>query len=49
MYWLFLVAASCCSATAALLPGAGGDAKLGDNSPHDHDGFFYALLEKRSN
>jgi 16S rRNA (cytosine967-C5)-methyltransferase len=32
-----------------LLPGAGGDAKLGDNSPHDHDGFFYALLEKRSN
>jgi len=32
-----------------LLPGAGGDAKLGDNPPHDHDGFFYALLEKRSN
>jgi 16S rRNA (cytosine967-C5)-methyltransferase len=22
--------------------------KVGDNPPHDHDGFFYALLEKRS-
>ncbi len=32
-----------------LRPGAGEDAKLGDNPTHDHDGFFYALLEKRSN
>ncbi len=32
-----------------LLPGGEGDAKLGDNPSHDHDGFFYALLEKRSN
>ena len=32
-----------------LLPSAGGNVKLGDNPPHDHDGFFYALLEKRSN
>ena len=31
-----------------LLPGAGQSAhKVGDNPPHDHDGFFYALLEKR--
>lgn len=28
-----------------LLPGVG--AKLGDNPAHDHDGFFYAVLEKR--
>jgi len=31
-----------------LLPGAGEPAKLGDNPPHDHDGFFHAVLEKRS-
>jgi len=30
-----------------LLPGEGGQAKLGDNPAHDHDGFFYAVLEKR--
>jgi 16S rRNA (cytosine967-C5)-methyltransferase len=30
-----------------LLPGNGGQAKLGDNPLHDHDGFFYAVLEKR--
>lgn len=32
-----------------LLPGdPGGADKVGDNSSHDHDGFYYALLEKRS-
>jgi 16S rRNA (cytosine967-C5)-methyltransferase len=32
-----------------LLPGANQSGnKVGDNPPHDHDGFFYALLEKRS-
>jgi 16S rRNA (cytosine967-C5)-methyltransferase len=32
-----------------LLPGADQSVnKVGDNPPHDHDGFFYALLEKRS-
>jgi 16S rRNA (cytosine967-C5)-methyltransferase len=32
-----------------LLPGAvQGDTEVGDNLLHDHDGFFYALLEKRS-
>ena len=31
-----------------LLPGCGPlDADVGDNSNHDHDGFYYALLEKR--
>jgi 16S rRNA (cytosine967-C5)-methyltransferase len=32
-----------------LLPGGPqGVLKVGDNPPYDHDGFFYALLEKRS-
>jgi 16S rRNA (cytosine967-C5)-methyltransferase len=32
-----------------LLPGVHlGGTKVGDNPPHDHDGFFYALLEKRN-
>jgi 16S rRNA (cytosine967-C5)-methyltransferase len=30
-----------------LLTGNGAQAKLGDNPAHDHDGFFYAVLEKR--
>jgi len=30
-----------------LLPAAAGGSKLGDNPAHDHDGFFYAVLEKR--
>jgi 16S rRNA (cytosine967-C5)-methyltransferase len=32
-----------------LLPAAvQSETKVGDNLVHDHDGFFYALLEKRS-
>jgi len=41
--------ASMLPAPGHLLPGLDGDEpKVGDNSSHDHDGFFYALLEKRS-